>query len=413
MKINNVEARDLVAQYATPIFVYDELKIRENFRRVKTAFTSKYPNFKLYYAVKANNNPSIIKMLLEEGAGIDASSANEILLAKHLGLSGSDIIFSGNFLSDKDIKTGIENNVLFNLDDVSLLPRVLTCGQPEVLSFRINPGIGKSNVGHFDITGGPEAKFGIHMDQAIEAYRQAKEAGIKRFGIHMMAGSCVTDASYFKEITLRLFDVIGRIKKELDIDFEFVDLGGGLGIAYEPEESDLDLDAAVVGIVEAIEAKCSEYGMPHPRVVMEPGRYFVANAGYLIGKVEAKKNAYREIWGTDLGMNIVPRVILYDAYHALSIDGKENEKEFPKKSTLLTGQICEQTDLWWKGRPLPELAIGDIVIMHNAGAYFFGMSYRYNGRLLPAEILVCENGETKIIRQAETFEDTLRGVEQI
>ncbi len=147
MKINNVEVRDLVAQYGTPIFVYDELKIRENFRRVKTAFTSKYPDFKLYYAVKANNNPSIVKMLLAEGAGIDASSANEILLAKHLGLSGQDIIFSGNFLSDEDIKTGIENNVLFNLDDISLLPRVLAFGQPEVLSFRINPGIGKSNVG--------------------------------------------------------------------------------------------------------------------------------------------------------------------------------------------------------------------------------------------------------------------------
>ncbi len=411
MKINNVEAKELVAQYGSPIFVYDEKKIRENFRRVKTAFTSKYPNFKLYYAVKANNNPSVVKMLLEEGAGIDASSANEILLAKHLGLTGQDIIFSGNFLSDEDIKTGLENNVLFNLDDVSLLSRVLEFGKPEVLSFRINPGIGKSNVGYFDITGGPEAKFGIHMDQAVEAYRQAKEAGIQRFGIHMMAGSCITDASYFKDITLRLFNVIGKIKQELDIDFEFVDLGGGLGIAYEPEESELDLDATVAGIVEAIETKCKEFEMSLPKVVMEPGRYFVANAGYLIGKVEAKKDSYREIWGTNLSMNIVPRVILYEAYHALTIDGKEDEKEFPKKPTFLTGQICEQTDLWWKGRPLPELAVGDIVIMHNAGAYCFGMSYRYNGRLLPAEILVCENGTIKIIRQAETLEDTLRGID--
>lgn len=374
---------------------------------MKNAFTSKYPNFKLYYAVKCNNNPTLVKLLLDAGAGIDASSANEIKLAKHLGLAGEDIIFSGNFLSDADIKEGLDAGVLFNLDDISLLPRVMSFGKPEVLSFRINPGIGKSNVGHFDITGGPEAKFGLHINQAIEAYRQAMNAGIKRFGIHMMAGSCVTDPEYFADITGRLFDIIGEIKKELGIDFEFVDLGGGLGVPYRPEEKQLDLDKTVEGIVATIKAKCGQYNLALPKIVMEPGRYFVADAGYLIGKVLAKKESYQEIWGTDLGMNIVPRVILYDAYHELVVDGKENEEKYP---TNLCGQICEQTDLWWKNLPLPKLDIGDIVVMKNTGAYCFGMSYDYNGRLLPAEILVCKDGTTKIIRQAETFEDTLRGM---
>jgi diaminopimelate decarboxylase len=413
MQINNIEVRDLVAQYGTPIFVYDEKSILGNYNRVKNAFLKSYPNFKIYYAVKCNNNPSIVKMLINEGAGIDASSANEIKLGQYLGLSGEDIIFSGNFLSDEDIKMGLEARTLFNLDDISLLSRVLALGTPEVLSFRINPGIGKSNVGYFDITGGPEAKFGIHVDQAVEAYRQAKESGITRFGIHMMAGSCVTDASYFRDITERLFDVIGKIKQELDIEFEFVDLGGGLGIAYRPDEEELNIEEAIAGMADAVKAKCSEYNLKLPKVVMEPGRYFVGNAGYLIGKIMAKKDGYKEIWGSDIGMNIAPRVILYDAFHALIIDGKEDEKLFPQTPKNLCGQICEQTDLWWQNKPLPELEVGDIVIMKNAGAYCYGMSYRYNGRLLPAEILVTKDSNTKIIRQAETFEDTLKGTEQI
>jgi diaminopimelate decarboxylase len=405
MQISGVSIKSLVEQFGTPIFVYDESRIRENFLRVKDAFISKYPDFKLYYALKCNNNPTLTKILIREGVGIDASSVNEIKLAKSLGLSGQDIIFSGNFLSDEDIKEGLETGVLFNLDDVSLLPRLLSFGKPEILSFRINPGIGKSNVGYFDVTGGPEAKFGIHINQAIEAYREAQKAGIANFGIHMMGGSCVTDPSYFSDITARLFDIIGKIKKELGIDFKFVDLGGGLGVPYKPEEEELDLEATAEGIIETVKLKCSEYGITQPRIIMEPGRYFLADAGYLIGKIHSKKESYNTIWGSDIGMNIVPRVPLYGAFHEVVVDGKEG---LEKKPTFLCGQICEQTDLWWNNLPLPELAIGDLIIVKNAGAYCFGMSYQYNGRLLPAEILIKKDGSTKIIRQGETFEDMTR-----
>ena len=409
MKINNVDIKKIAKKYGTPIFVYDEARIISNFNNVKNAFSKKYPNFKIYYAIKANNNPTLAKLLIKEGAGIDASSVNEIKLAKYLGLKGNDIIFSGNFLSDEDIKRGLEENALFNLDDISTLPRLLAFGTPEIISFRINPGIGKSNVGYFDVTGGPEAKFGLHKNQAVEAYRQAKEAGIKKFGIHMMAGSCVTDPEYFKNITSRLFDVIGKIKEELDIEFDFVDLGGGLGVPYKHKEKDLDLDKTVDGIVETVKEHCKKFNLKLPKIVIEPGRYFMADAGYLIGTILSKKESYKEIWGSDIGMNIVPRVILYDAFHEVIIDGKETEKRRP---TFLCGQICEQTDLWWKNLPLPKLAIGDIVVVKNVGAYCFGMSYDYNGRTLPAEILVKSNGTTKIIRQAKTFEDSLLGTEK-
>lgn len=408
MKINNVEVKEIAKKYGAPVFVYDEARILENFRRVKEAFSQKYENFKIYYAVKANSNPSIVKILVREGAGVDASCANEIKLAKHAGLSGENIIFSGNFLSDEDIEEGLKEKVLFNLDDVSLLPRVISFGKPETLSFRINPGIGKSNVGYFDITGGEEAKFGIHKDQAVEAYRKAKEAGIQKFGIHIMGGSCVTDPEYFREITLILFDIIGTVKKELDIEFDFVDLGGGFGVPYKPGEQELDLSKTVDGIVEAIKSKCEEYKLKLPKIIIEPGRYFVADAGYLIGKILSKKDSYREIWGSNIGMNIVPRVILYDSFHELVVDGKENEE---RKPAFLCGQICEQTDLWWNGLPLPELEIGDVIVMKNTGAYCFGMSYDYNGRFLPGEVLVQKDGTIKVIRKARTFEDTLLGTE--
>jgi len=408
MEIHGTQVKTLAEKFGTPIFVYDELRIRENFNKVKRAFSSRYEDFKLYYAIKCNSNPTLAKILIEEGAGIDAASINEIKLAKTLGLSGSDILFSGNFLSDEDIREGIETGVLFNLDDISLLPRLLSFGKPETLSFRINPGIGKSNVGHFDVTGGPDAKFGVHPDQAVEAYKKAMEAGISNFGIHMMGGSCVTEEAYFSEITEKLFDIIGKIKKELGIEFKFVDLGGGLGIPYKPGEKELDLDITAENIIKVIKEKCTEYKMPLPKIMMEPGRYFVADAGYLIGKVHSKKEGYREIWGTDIGMNIVPRVSLYGAFHELIVDGKENME---KKPTLLCGQICEQTDLWWDNLPLPSLEIGDIVIVKNAGAYCYGMSYQYNGRLLPAEILIQTDSSQKIIREAEEFKDMLRGTD--
>ena len=403
--IGEIPAADIAAKFGTPTYVYDEQKIRKNYRRAFNAFAKHYPDFKMFYAVKSCNNPAIVNILRQEGAGVDAASVNEILLAKHVGLGGEDVMFSGNFLSDDDIRQGLESGVIFNLDDISLLPRLLKFGKPEILSFRVNPGYGKSNVGEFVTNAGPNAKFGIHPDKVMEAYKLAKEAGIKRFGAHMMTGSCITDAEYFPFVTGLLMDIIGKTGKELKIDFEFIDLGGGLGIPYKPGEPALDLEKAAELTAKMFRSKVAEYGLKPPQLKMEPARYFVGNAGYLIGRVHSIKESYKKIAGTDIGMNTLARPAMYGSYHHIYVDGKEQE---PRAAIGLCGQLCENTDFWVKERELPaSIAEGDLVVVENAGAYGFGMSYQYNGRLRPAEVLV--NGEeATLIRTREDFDDMIR-----
>ena len=403
--IGEIPAADIAAKFGTPTYVYDEQKIRKNYRRAFNAFAKHYPDFKMFYAVKSCNNPAIVNILRQEGAGVDAASVNEILLAKHVGLGGEDVMFSGNFLSDDDIRQGLESGVIFNLDDISLLPRLLKFGKPEILSFRVNPGYGKSNVGEFVTNAGPNAKFGIHPDKVMEAYKLAKEAGIKRFGAHMMTGSCITDAEYFPFVTGLLMDIIGKTGKELKIDFEFIDLGGGLGIPYKPGEPALDLEKAAELTAKMFRSKVAEYGLKPPQLKMEPARYFVGNAGYLIGRVHSIKESYKQIAGTDIGMNTLARPAMYGSYHHIYVDGKEQE---PRAAIGLCGQLCENTDFWVKERELPaSIAEGDLVVVENAGAYGFGMSYQYNGRLRPAEVLV--NGEeATLIRTREDFDDMIR-----
>ena len=403
--IGEIPAADIAAKFGTPTYVYDEQKIRKNYRRAFNAFAKHYPDFKMFYAVKSCNNPAIVNILRQEGAGVDAASVNEILLAKHVGLGGEDVMFSGNFLSDDDIRQGLESGVIFNLDDISLLPRLLKFGKPEILSFRVNPGYGKSNVGEFVTNAGPNAKFGIHPDKVMEAYKLAKEAGIKRFGAHMMTGSCITDAEYFPFVTGLLMDIIGKTGKELKIDFEFIDLGGGLGITYKPGEPALDLEKAAELTAKMFRSKVAEYGLKPPQLKMEPARYFIGNAGYLIGRVHSIKESYKKIAGTDIGMNTLARPAMYGSYHHIYVDGKEQE---PRAAIGLCGQLCENTDFWVKERELPaSIAEGDLVVVENTGAYGFGMSYQYNGRLRPAEVLV--NGEeATLIRTREDFDDMIR-----
>ncbi len=405
ISIGNVPVTTLAAEFGTPVYVYDEQKIRANYRRAYSAFARHYPDFKMFYAVKCCNNPAIVNIMRQEGAGVDAASVNEILLAKSVGLGGEDVMFSGNFLSDSDIRQGLESGVIFNLDDPSIFPRLLKFGKPEILSFRVNPGYGKSNVGDFVTNAGPDAKFGIHPDDVLKAYRMAKEAGIRRFGAHMMTGSCITDAEYFPFVTGLLMDIIGRTGRELGIDFEFIDLGGGLGIPYRPDEAPLDLERAAELTAQMFRSKVAEYGLKAPQLKMEPARYFVGDAGYLIGTVHSIKHSYRTILGTDIGMNTLARPAMYGSYHHIYVDGKESH---PRKALGLCGQLCENTDFWVRERELPEdTAEGDLVVVENAGAYGFGMSYQYNGRLRPAEVLV-NGGNAMLIRERETFDDMIR-----
>jgi diaminopimelate decarboxylase len=236
----------------------------------------------------------------------------------------------------------------------------------------------------------------------------AKEAGIKRFGAHMMTGSCITDAEYFPFVTGLLMDIIGKVSKELDINFEFVDLGGGLGIPYKPGEPALDLEKAAKLTAEMFKKKSEEYGMKPPQLKLEPARYFVGNAGWVIGTVHAIKESYRKIAGTDIGMNVLVRPAFYGSYHQIYVDGKEDHA---RKPLGMSGQLCENTDFWVRERMLPEnLQVGDRVVVENAGAYGFCMSYQYNGRLRPAEALVSD-GRHCLIRKREDFSDLVKGVE--
>ena len=402
-----VSAVELAQTYGTPLYVYEEDRIRDNFRRALAAFRKYYEDFRFFYAIKANNNLAIANILRQEGAGIDAASVNEILLAKELGLGGEDVMFSGNFLSDDDIRQGLESGVIFNLDDPSLLPRVLKYGKPELLAFRVNPGYGECEVGSFVCNAGPDAKFGVHPDQVMDAYRAAKAAGIKRFGAHMMPGSSIRNPEYFGFITGLIMDIIGKVSRELDIDFEFIDLGGGLGIPYRHEDAVLDIDAAAAKVASVFKEKIAQYGMKPPRLMMEPARYFVGDAGYIIGTVHTIKDSYKRIIGTDIGMNVLARPALYGAYHHIYVNGRERDH---RKPVGLCGQLCENTDFWVHDRPLSEnTTLGDLVIVENAGAYGFGMSYQYNGRLRPAEVLV-KDGKHWLIRERETIDDMVRHV---
>ena len=405
--LEDVPVTLLAQTYGTPTYVYEENRIRDNFRRALSAFKKYYPNFRFFYAIKANNNLAVANILRQEGAGIDAASVNEILLAKKLGLGGDDVMFSGNFLSDEDIRQGLESGVIFNLDDISLLPRVLKFGKPERISFRVNPGYGKSDVGDFVTNAGPDAKFGVHPEQVMNAYKMARDAGIKRFGAHMMPGSCIRDPEYFKFITEILMDLIGRAAHELDIRFDFIDLGGGLGIPYRHGDSYLDIDKAASLVADVFTRKIKEYKMEPPRLMMEPARYFVGDAGYVLGTVHAIKDSYRRIIGTDVSMNTLARPAMYGAYHHIYVNGREDE---PRRTVGLCGQVCENTDFWVRERELPQgIDLGDIIVVENAGAYGYAMSYQYNGRLRPAEVLV--NGkEHWLIRQRENIDDLVRNV---
>jgi len=394
-----VAAGDLVKKYGTPLYVYEANRIRENYQRLYKAFQSKWPNFKIYYAIKSNSNPHVAKVLIDEGAGLDCASQNEILLARKLGVTGNEVIFSGNYLSVDDIKEGLKSKILFNLDDTSLLPKMLKEGKPETLIFRINPAVGKSNVHESDVLAGEQSKFGIPWEKAEEAYAKAVEAGIQKFGVHMMTGSCVTDEKYFAEVTSKLLDCVGPISKKLNIQFDFIDIGGGFGIPYEEGEKGLDIDKTATLVTDVFKAKIKEYGLDNPRLCVEPARYFVGDAGYVVGRVHAVKESYKKFVGTDVGMSVLARPIIYGAYH-----GIHTEKEGPIETVTVTGQACENADAWAKDRDLPKLEVGDLIVVENAGGYGYVMSYPYNGRLRAAEVLV-DGKEEKLIRRRETFED--------
>lgn len=399
--IGGASALELAKAYDTPLYVYDENRIRENFRSLYNAFSSNYRKFRLYYAIKANNNPALLRILKSEGAGVDVSGPAEIYLAKKAGFSNDNMLYSGVYHRNEELKYALDNKIPINLEDVSQIDRLFKFGKPKFLSFRINPGIGSGKFKGL-VFAGPDAKFGIIERDVIKAYEKAKSYGVKSFGIHMMTGSCVLNEDYFVEITEKLMDIAGKAAQKLNISFEFVDIGGGFGVPYQPDEKELDIGSVGKKVCQKFKEKIEQYSLGEPFLLIEPGRYLVCDASILLTRVHSIKDAHKKFVGVDAGMNTLIRPMLYNAYHEILVANRLDAE--PAEKVNIVGPICENTDQLAKDRTMPKIEEGDLLAILNAGAYGFGMSSQYNNRPRAAEVLVA-NGKHELIRKREGFDD--------
>lgn len=399
------DVRLLAEKFGTPLYIYSQNRIQKNYRRLVQAYRSHYPNFEVYYAVKANNHPAIVKILAEEGAGADASCVSEIMIAKHAGIPSEKILYSGIYNATNDLHYALNNNVRLNLEDLNQLERLSAHTHPEFLSFRVNPGIGGSGAEGL-IFAGPDAKFGIIERDIEKAYAKALSRGVKKFGIHMMTGSNILSPHYFEQVVDRLLDIAGPISRNLGISFEFIDLGGSLGVPYRPEDQEIDIEEVASRVVDKLRKKLEEYQMGEPKIIHEPGRYLVCDAGILISRVTSIKNAYKKFIGVDAGMHTLLRPALYGAYHEiLHANNLNSEKD---QLLNVVGQVCENSDIFAKDRALSsQIQVDDLLAFLNVGAYGYCMSSNYNSQPRAAEVLV-NKGQAALIRERETFEDMFR-----
>ena len=403
LDISGADALELAQEYGTPLYVTDEMRVRDNYRRVHQAFSNEYKDFKIFYAAKANTSLAMMKILEQEGSCIDAVSPGEIYTALLAGFEPERILYTGNNVTTDELKFALDAGVRMNLDSVSMLERLaeLPGAEGTKISFRVNPMVG---AGHHDhcITGGELSKFGIMEQEAVEVYQKAQELGFTPVGIHTHIGSGILDPEPFKLAVQVLMDVAGRVHKEAGVTFEFIDFGGGLGIPYTPEEGLLDIEKFAGEIVGLYQDKLTEHGMNNPTMCIEPGRYIVGDASYLLTKVNTVKQSYRKFIGINAGFNTLLRPTMYGSYHHILVADKPEAE--PVENIDVAGNICESGDLFARDRPLPEIREGDILAIMNAGAYAFSMASQYNSRPLPAEVMVSD-GEVDIIRERETFAD--------
>ena len=399
--IGQFDIKELAVNYGTPLYVYDKSAIISNYNKLIGTFKKYYDKTKVHYSVKANSNIHILQIFNEIGCGVDCSSPFEVQLAKYAGFPDDKIIYTGNYESQSDFSQMTDYNIKINLDDITSFKRLNQINKTDVISFRINPGIGKG--GYEGITtGGTDAKFGVPYEKATHAYEVAKSEGYKRFGIHMMTGSNNLEPYYFAQVVEKLMMIAGNIFDKLGTVPEYVDIGGGFGIPYEDDDEVLDMELTARLVTEVFQEKCQKYGFGQPELLMEPGRYLVGNAGWLISKVAGIKHSYKHFVGVDAGMSTLLRPALYGAKHRTYIYGKT----IPEMNVNLCGQICENSDIFVKNIFLPAAEEGDIVVMRDAGAYGYAMSSNYNNRPKPAEVLL--DGDTaKVIRRKENFEDML------
>jgi len=391
----------IAGRYPTPFHIYDECAIRENARRFLKAF-SWARGFREHFAVKALPNPFILKILKQEGIGSDCSSLPELLLSERTGITGEEIMFTSNDTPDYEFRKAREMGAIINLDDISHIASLeKTAGIPELICLRYNPG--PLRTGNAIIGNPMEAKYGFTRRQIFEGYRMLKSKGVRRFGLHAMVASNELNPRYFVETAVMLFELAVEISKTEGISIEFVNIGGGIGIPYRPEQEPVDLDAVSQGIRKAYESIVVPAGMHPLRLSMECGRMITGPYGYLVSRVLHHKNTYKRYAGLDACMANLMRPGMYGAYHHITVLGKENAA--CTQTYDITGSLCENNDKFAIDRLLPEIEPGDLVVIHDTGAHGHAMGFNYNGKLRSAELLLRESGEAVRIRRAETVED--------
>ncbi len=392
---------ELTAEFPTPFYLYDEAGIRQTCRDLNQAF-SWADGFQNYFAVKALPNPHILNVVREEGMGGDCSSKAELFLSQTVGLTGEQVMFTSNNTPIDEYTAAKDLGAILNLDDISHIDFVHDqIGLPDLVSFRYNPGAARE--GNVIIGNPEEAKYGFTESQLFDGYRRLKELGVQRFALHTMVASNELDGSFFVETARMLFDLVARIHKEVGIRIEFVNLGGGIGIPYRPDEHPVDLAWLGETIHELYNSMIVSAGLDPLRIVMENGRMVTGPHGYLVTRCLHHKSIYRDYVGVDACMANLMRPGMYGAYHHITVPGRQNEPV--DRVVDVVGSLCENNDKFAIQRKLPAIQRDDLLVIHDAGAHGHAMGFQYNGKTRSAELLLQSDGSIKQIRRAETQDD--------
>ena len=399
--VSREKLAEITDQFPTPFHLYDEKGIRERARALHEAF-SWNPGFKEYFAVKATPNPAILKILKEEGCGVDCASYVELLMSQKLGFAGQDIMFSSNNTPAEEFQFARDLGATINLDayeDVAFLKEA--AGIPKIISCRYNPG-GIFELGTSIMDNPEEAKFGMTKDQLIQAFKELKELGAEKFGIHALLASNTVSNDYYPELARQLFELALEVVDKTGVQLDFINLSGGVGINYQPEGEENDIAVIGQGVRQAYEAILTPAGLGQVKIYTELGRFMLAPYGLLVTKVTHKKQTYRTYLGVDASAVNLLRPAMYGSYHHITtMDRSESETEIVD----VVGNLCENNDKFAINRPLPVSQIGDTLVIHDTGAHGFSMGYQYNAKLRSSEILLEQDGNIRMIRRAEKPED--------
>jgi diaminopimelate decarboxylase len=395
-------AKELAEKYDTPLYVLSEKRIRENYNRLFTALIKGYKYVRIYYAAKANTNLTVLRILQSEGAYLDTVSPGEVFMGLSSGYTPERILFTGTSVRNDELKMLADANITVNVDSISELERLLKFAVPSIISVRVNPEVGAGHHNHC-ITAGPDSKFGLWEEEVIQAYAIAKRARVEHFGIHMHIGSGILEIEPYALAVEKLLSIAKRVHEEVAIDFEFIDIGGGLGVPYTPEDKDLDLSEFSSKIVGLFKSKVKEYELGKPFFGVEPGRFLVCDASILLTSVNTvKMTPSKKFVGIDAGFNTLLRPAMYGSFHPILVANKLQRAN--KETYDVVGPICESGDTLAKDRKLPLIDEGDLLAVLNSGAYGFSMSSQYNSRPRAAEVMIRQNKDILVRKREELFD---------